>query len=92
MNKITYYTAYLPEPRVVVDRARRSESAIANNQLGDCARRLDKQTQKLENLDQSCLTNIAKCNRFYNNARKCVLSLYFVAVFPPTILAPYWSE
>ena len=70
MNKITYYTAYLPEPKVVVDRARRSETAVANNQLGDCARRLDKQTQKLENLDQSCLTNIAKCNRYGNAARE----------------------
>lgn len=69
------YTAYLPEPRINIQRHRSTdpESVRRCRELDDYTKRLDRQNYKLENLDDVCLSNLDKCNRYYNNSRKFLL-------------------
>ena len=73
MNKNSY-TAYLPEPRVTT--RKRESSANAYSHLDDCFRRLDVYDRKLVHLNDECLTNLRKCNKYYTIARNLTNKKY----------------
>ena len=65
------FTAYLPEPKVA------TTSKVPNYSYGsltDYSRLLDRQNEKLRNLDEECLYNLDKCNRCYISARKFIFN------------------
>lgn len=68
MNKITY-TAYLPIVVSRDSRKRSQSSSIASGQLRDYTNRLDRYDRKLNDLDDTCLTNLDKCKIYYNSSQ-----------------------
>ena len=73
MYKVSY-TAYLPESvslsRRRTNETRNEDGSYVNYQLDDYSRRLDKNAEKIENLNYVCESNLAKCKRYYDDARK----------------------
>ena len=73
-SKSSYtYTAYLPDTVRYVRAAGRDESSSGlSHQLDDYSHRLDRQSQKLANLNYTCEANLAKCKRVFEEARKFI--------------------
>jgi hypothetical protein len=66
----TVYVRDTPKEPSYERGSRRSGYDPTYNLMGDYTRRLDKQTEKLEDLDDTCLDYLDRCNRTYNSARK----------------------
>lgn len=69
------YTAYLPEPKINIQRHNRTndpESVRRSRELDDYTKRLDRQNSKLETLDDECMSNLNKVNRYYNHSREYI--------------------
>ncbi len=66
MNKYSF-TVYMPS--IVSRDKKRDASYIASNKLSDFTSRIDRSDRKLTNLDETCLTNLDKCKRYYTTAQ-----------------------